>query len=148
MPPKKSILLIDDDQLILTSLRMIFEFEGYCVDVAENGQKALEKSKPSFYVLAIVDWRLPDIEGTTLILQLKKINPRMSIIMLTGYPSKENKEQAFRNGADEFILKPVDIKFLLNKIDELLKKQEKPIVTSQEEVKIFVPTQTIEPRRI
>ncbi len=148
MPPKKSILFIDDDQLILTSLRMIFEFEGYCVDVAENGQEALEKCKICFYDLAIVDWRLPDIEGTTLILQLKEINPRMSIIMLTGYPSKENCALTLRNGADEFLLKPVDIKFLLNKIDELLKKQEKSIISNPKEKKIINPTQTIEPERI
>ena len=127
---------------------MILEIEGYCVDLAENGQDAVEKSKTRFYDLAIVDWRLPDIEGTTLILQLKEINPRMSIIMLTGYPSKENSAMAFRNGADEFILKPIDAESLLNKINELLKKQEKSIVSSQEEVKIFVPTQTIEPEQI
>ena len=71
----------------------------------------------------------------------------MSIIMLTGYPSKENSAMAIKNGADEFILKPVDADSLLNKINELIKKQEKSIVSSQEEVKIFVPTQTIEPEQ-
>ena len=145
---QKRILIVDDDQLILTSIGVILELEGYCVDMAENGLDAVEKCKTRFYDLAIVDWRLPDIEGTALILQLKEINPRMSIIMLTGYPSKENCALAFSNGADEFLLKPIDVEFLLNKISELLKKQEKSIVSSQEEVKIFVPTQTIEPERI
>jgi DNA-binding NtrC family response regulator len=144
MSQKKSILLVDDDQLILTSTRMILELEGYSVDLAENGREAVDKSNTRFYNLAIVDWRLPDIEGTTLLLQLKETNPRMSMIMLTGYPSKENSELAIRNGAKAFIIKPVDFDFLLNKINETLKKQEESLVSSQEEVKIFVATKTVE----
>ena len=144
MSQKKSILLVDDDQLILTSTRLILELEGYSVDLAENGREAVEKSNTRFYNLAIVDWRLPDIEGTTLLLQLTETNPRMSMIMLTGYPSKENSALAIRNGAKAFIIKPVDLDFLLNKINETLKKQEDLLVSVQEEVKIFVATKTVE----
>ena len=144
MAQKKSILLVDDDQLILTSTRLILELEGYSVDLAENGREAVEKSNTRFYNLAIVDWRLPDIEGTTLLLQLKETNPRMSTIMLTGYPSKENNALAIRNGAKAFIIKPVDFDFLLNKINETLKKQEESLLSSQKEVKIFVATKTVE----
>ena len=62
MSQKKSILLVDDDQLILTSTRLILELEGYSVDLAENGREAVEKSNTRFYNLAIVDWRLPTLK--------------------------------------------------------------------------------------
>jgi DNA-binding response OmpR family regulator len=143
MSQKKKILLVDDDQTILVSLGFVLELEGFCVDLAENGVEAVEKNNAHFYNLAILDWHLPDVKGTTLLIQLKESNPRMSTIMLTGTPLKEVEILAIKNGVDTFILKPIDTDSLLNKINELLKKQEELTVPSQEEVTIYVEPKTI-----
>jgi heterodisulfide reductase subunit A len=117
------ILVIDDDEIIRDALSLTLEEEGYFVDTAETGEEAIKKSYQHFYNLAIIDWRLPDIEGTELIGKLNKTKPKMCKIMLTGYPSMNNAIAALNEGADAFFLKPVAFELLSKKIRELLKGQ-------------------------
>jgi len=138
------ILVIDDDEIIRETLTMSLELEGYCVDQAENGKEAIEKSYSNFYNLAIVDWRLPDIEGTKLLGELKETIPKMAKIMLTGYPSMDNAIAAVNKRADAFLLKPVDFNVLLNTINELLKQQEQTKAFSEDKVANFIETRSKE----
>jgi len=138
------ILVVDDDETILDTLAMALELEGYFVDKAENGKEAIEKSYSNFYNLAIVDWRLPDIEGTTLLKEFKETTPRMVRIMLTGYPSMNNAISAVNNEASAFLVKPVDFDLLLGKIDELLKKQEQAKVFTEDLVVNYIETRSKE----
>jgi len=136
------ILVIDDDRLIRDCLAMCLEQEGYVVDVAENGQEAIAKSFANFYNLAIVDWKLPDFEGTELLGKLKKTTPRMIKIMLTGYPSMDNAINAVNKRADAFHLKPLAMPKLLATIEALLKMQEEESSYSQTKVAEFIETRT------
>ena len=136
------ILVIDDDEVIRETLAMAIELEGYYVDKAENGKEAIEKSKSNFYNIAIVDWRLPDIEGTKLLGQLKETTPKMFKIMLTGYPSMQNAVEAVNNRADAFLMKPVDFDVLLGKIDELLKLQEQSQTFTENMMINYIETRT------
>src|SRR4030066_370602 len=96
------ILVIDDDKIIRDTLQMTLEQKGYCVDKAENGKEAIAKSHANFYNLAIVDWRLPDMEGTKLLGKLKETTPKRAKIMLTGYPSMNNAIAAVNERAVAF----------------------------------------------
>ena len=96
------------------------------------------------YNLALVDWRLPDIEGTKLISKLGKTTPKLMIIMLTGYPSMDNAIDAVNRQADAFLVKPVDFEVLLRKIAELLKKQEEAQVFTEDLMVNFIETRTKE----
>jgi len=138
------ILVVDDDEVIRDTLAMTLELEGYSVDKAENGKEAIEKSFSNFYNLAIVDWRLPDIEGTTLLKEFKETMPKMVRIMLTGYPSMDNAISAVNNEASAFLVKPVDFDYLLGKIDELLKKQEQAKVFTEDLVVNYIETRSKE----
>ena len=124
MKGQYKILLIDDDETIRETLTLLLQTEGYLVDEAATGQEALKKAKENFYNLSIVDWRLPDIEGTKLISELKATSPNMIKIMLTGFPSIQNAIESVNNRADAFFIKPVDVSLLLDKIKELLILQE------------------------
>jgi DNA-binding NtrC family response regulator len=124
MSKNARILVIDDDEIVRETLSIALEEEGYCVDTAENGKEAIEKSYANAYNLAIIDFRLPDIEGTKLLRKLKETKPKMGKIMLTGYPSMENAIAALNEHADAFFLKPVNFEVLVEKINELLKEQE------------------------
>jgi DNA-binding NtrC family response regulator len=118
------ILVIDDDEIVRETLVIALEEEGYCVDTAGNGKEAIEKSYANLYNLAIIDFRLPDIEGTRLLRKLKETKPKMCKIMLTGYPSMDNAIAALNERADAFFLKPVNFEVLIEKIKELVNEQE------------------------
>jgi DNA-binding response OmpR family regulator len=136
------ILLIDDDKNIRQTLAIILQEEGYVVDTAENGKDAVDKSFANFYNLAIVDWHLPDIEGTKLITQLKETTPKMAKIMLTGYPSMNNAIEAVNEHADAFLVKPVEVDELLKKIRELLIRQEENGAFCEDKMVSFIETRT------
>jgi DNA-binding NtrC family response regulator len=138
------ILLIDDDKNIRQTLAIVLQEEGYFVDTAENGKEAIKKSFDNFYNLAIVDWRLPDIDGTVLITQLKETTPKMVKIMLTGYPSMNNAIEAVNLHADAFLIKPVDVEELLKKIHELLLLQEQNKEFCETKIVSFIETRTKE----
>jgi DNA-binding NtrC family response regulator len=124
MSKNARILIIDDDKDIRQILAVTLEEEGYCVDTVGSGKEAVEKSYANLYNVAIIDCRLPDIEGTKLLGKLKETKPKMGKIMLTGYPSMDNAIAALNDGADAFFLKPVNPELLIEKIDDLVKGQE------------------------
>lgn len=123
MSMKTKILVIDDDEGVRESLVSILRCEGYSVDEAKNGKEAIAKSYKNLYNLAIVDYRLPDIEGTQLLSELKETAPKMAKIMITGFPSFKNTIEAYNKHVDALMIKPVEIEVLLQKISFLLKEQ-------------------------
>jgi two-component system chemotaxis response regulator CheB len=124
MDEKKRILVIDDDEVVLASIATILRLDGYSVDMAKNGKEAIEKAHLNLYNLALIDYRLPDTKGTILLTELGSITPRMVKIILTGYPSPENRVEAFDKYADGYIVKPVKIDDLLKTVSERLREQE------------------------
>lgn len=144
MEVKPHILLVDDDNTIRETLKILLEESGYLVDIAVTGEEAVSKSNINFYNLAIVDWRLPDIEGTKLLGQFKQTIPKMIKIMLTGYPSMKNAIDSVNAQADAFLQKPADAEQLLEKIEELLEQQEEEKKIDQQKVAVFIQTRANE----
>jgi two-component system response regulator PilR (NtrC family) len=103
---------------------MILKHEGYLVDSAENGKEAIAKSEENFYNLALVDIRLPDMEGTKLLSLLKETSPRMVKIIMTGFPSVDNAIDAITNRVDSYLTKPINPENILKTVREQLSKQE------------------------
>lgn len=122
----------------------ILEEEGYVVDTAKNGQSAIEKSKTRSYDLALIDIRLPDMDGTALLTALVGATPKMVKIMLTGYPSLENAIEAVNKGADGYIVKPFAVPKLLETVKEHLKKQQEAKKYTEENVAEFIETRAKE----
>lgn len=117
------ILVIDDDESIRTTMAAILESEGYNVDTAENGKEAIVKSNSDLYRVALIDFRLPDMEGTELLTALRETTPKMAKIMVTGYPTVQNAIDCVNRHADAYFVKPVDYGTLLNTIRNLIQKQ-------------------------
>ncbi len=138
------ILIVDDDENIRKVLKAILEEEGYTVDEAENANKAIEKTKRKVYNLALIDIRLPDMEGIELLTKMKDTLPRMRKIIITGYPTLQNAIEAVNRGADAYILKPFDMDKVLAAIKEQLKKYEEEKRYSQEKVAEFIETRVKE----
>ena len=144
MSEQARILVIDDDESIREVLTSILEDNGYIVDTAENGKEAIKKLEAEFYNLALVDIRLPDMEGTKLLNATKETSPGMVKIMITGYPSLQNTIEAINKGADGYIVKPIKIESLLDTVKEQLKKQQEAKTYNQEKIKEFIETRVRE----
>ncbi len=121
---KKQILVVDDDKSILRTFTRILQKSGYTIDVAETGKEAIEKSKKQHYDLALIDIRLPDIDGTELLVKLQKTMYDAVKIMITGFPSLETGVKALDEGADAYLVKPVKPEELLALIEEKFKLKE------------------------
>ena len=117
---KKNILVIDDDKSILRTLTRILQKAGYEVDTAETGKEATEKMEKRHYSLALVDVRLPDIDGTDLLVSMKDSLRDTVKIVITGFPSMEMGVKALDGGADAYLVKPVKPDDLLTLIEEKL----------------------------
>ena len=123
---KKRIIVIDDDKSILRTFTRILQKRGYEIDVAETGKEALEKSKKTSYDLALIDIRLPDMDGTDLLVKMQETMRGAIKIMITGFPSLETGVKALDEGADAYLVKPVKPEELLALIEEKFKaKSEK-----------------------
>ncbi len=121
----KKILVVDDDNRILESLKAILESEGYTVETAETGEEAVKRNKNNFFDVALLDIKLPGIQGTELLEILHKESPRTVKIMMTGFPSLENAVASLKLGADAYIMKPVNPEKLLDVVKKKFKERGK-----------------------
>lgn len=138
MTKQPRILIVDDDENITTVFQMNLEGKGYEVETAKNGAEALEKTRHMFFNLALIDIRLPDIEGTELLELLRETAPKMRMIIVTGFPSLQNAINAVNKGADGYLLKPVNIEQLLKKIEVQLRKQREDEKYTEEKVEEYI----------
>ena len=119
----ENILVVDDDADVRKSLSMILSKEGYSVEAVENGKQATRIIEKLRFDVALIDIKLPDMEGTELLQRLKKNQPHMVKIIITGFPTLENAMETINEGADGYILKPFDVQKLLEMIRKHLKKE-------------------------
>jgi len=125
-------------------VKAILEDEGYIVDVASTGKEAIERTKETAYNVALLDIRLPDIEGVELLKLMKETVPKTRKIMVTGYPSMQNAVAALNKNADAYLIKPVDIEKLLSIVKEQLQLQQNEREFSELKIAEFIETRVKE----
>ena len=140
MSEASRILVIDDEESIRRTISMTLQHAGYVVDTAENGKQAIKKAEENFYNLALIDIRLPDMEGTELLTAMKNTTPKMVKIILTGYPELQNAVTAINKGVDAYLIKPVNADELLRVVKEHLGKQKQEKEYGQQRLAEFVET--------
>ncbi len=114
------ILIADDEKGIRDSLQMILSEEGYDTTVVSNGAEALELIEKNEYHLVISDIKMPVVNGMELLEKGSKISPDTYFIIMTAYASVETAVAALRNGAYDYLLKPVEFDDLLIRVKRLL----------------------------
>jgi len=137
---KTRILIVEDDENIRKTMKNILQQRGYETDTAKTGQEAEQKAKTNFYNLALLDIKLPDMEGTQLLAKLHENTPKMVKIMVTGYPSLENAMEALNQGADAYVTKPVKPAKLLALIKEKLEEQRQAEKMTENKVTDWIKT--------
>ena len=120
---RRTIALVDDDQNILTSVSMALEAEGYSVRTYTTGAEALRALTAQPVDLAILDIKMPRMDGMELLNRLRR-QSQMPVIFLTSKDEEFDEVLGFRMGADDYIKKPFSQRLLLERIRALLRRSE------------------------
>ncbi|MFA6217021.1 MAG: sigma-54 dependent transcriptional regulator [Candidatus Omnitrophota bacterium] len=118
------ILVVDDEPLVRGSLTELLTLSGYTVSAANNGKEAIDFLKNYTVDLVISDIKMPEIDGTQLLKQIKKDHADTPVIMITGYGSIENAVEAVKEGAYDYITKPIVDSEIKLVIERLLKDRQ------------------------
>jgi putative nucleotidyltransferase with HDIG domain len=120
---KARILIVDDDQNAQKILKLIFEKREYSVESAFTGSEALSFARDRAFNLALLDIRLPDMDGVALVATLKELQPDIEVVMVTGFASIETAVRALNEGARAYITKPFNMEDVLAKAKDLIERQ-------------------------
>jgi len=102
----QSILIVEDDPDVRAMLTRTLGCSGYAVDSAVDGVEALDKFRDNRFNLVITDVRLPQMNGLQVLGEIKQADPRVPVIVITGYGSVQNAVEAMQGGASDYLLKP------------------------------------------
>lgn len=107
------ILVIDDERGIRSTLKEILGFEGYSVEVAENGIIGLDMIKAKDYDIVLCDIKMPEMDGIEVLKKIMEIKPETTVVMISGHGNIDTAVEAIKHGAYDFIVKPLDLNRLL-----------------------------------
>ncbi len=114
----EQILVVDDEPDMRTALSHALNRNGYSVETASNGFEAIEKLKKDRFSMVITDVKMPEMSGMEVLERVKKISPRIPVIMITAYGTISNAVEAMQEGASDYIIKP----FSSETLDAAVKK--------------------------
>jgi len=103
---KKKVLVIDDEQIVLDSVRKILAAESYEVDTADNGTRGIKLALKHSYDIVLTDIRMPDVGGLIVLRDIKRQKPSLPVMIITGYASVRSAVAAMKLGAADYIEKP------------------------------------------
>lgn len=124
---RKNILVVDDELLIRDLLYDFFSEKDWGVSVYDSGEKALEAVKNRRYDIALVDLKMPEIDGLSFIKKLRNIHTTIPVVVMTAFPSVETAIEALRLKVDDYIIKPFNINKLYKTLDALIERHRKQV---------------------
>lgn len=110
---KINILIVDDEEMFLNSIKTRLETRDFNVVAVDRGEKAIVEAKKHSFDVALVDLKMPGIDGEETLKELKKVDKWLEVVILTGHGSIESAVECTKHGAYEYLQKPC-------KLDELL----------------------------
>lgn len=118
------IALVDDDRNILTSVAMTLENEGFEVETFNDGQSALDAFNKSMPDMAVLDIKMPRMDGMDLLQRLRQKTNQLPVIFLTSKDDEIDEVLGLRMGADDYVKKPFSQRLLVERIRALLRRQD------------------------
>ena len=118
-----SIIVLDDVSDAGVLVKRILERQGHQVTAFTEEVEAIRHAAKGTTALAILDIKLKKMTGVEVLAEMKKHDPAIKVIMLTGYPTLETARESLKLGASEYCVKPIDKEELESKVEEVLKKQ-------------------------
>jgi two-component system response regulator AtoC len=124
MKREVKILVVDDEEIVRSSLHDWLCEDGYNVEAAEDGFKALEKIKENHWDIVLVDLKMPKMDGLELMERIKEIKPEIQIIIITAYATVHTAVEAMKKGAYDYLVKPFNPEEISLLIKRLIASQE------------------------
>ena len=132
-----TILVVDDDRPIRSTLKEILEFEKFKVDDAEDGLAAISKVEKNTYDLILCDIKMPKMDGIEVLQKIQELKPEIPVVMISGHGDIETAVGAIKMGAFDFIAKPLDLNRLLVTVRNALDRNELVEETKQLRKKVY-----------
>ena len=136
MESNKTALIVDDEQSIARNFSRLLKEEGFNVCIATNGKEALEQVSKCSFDLMLIDFRLPDIDGTDLVEKMGKKAKNATKLMITGFATLETRVKALEFGIDAFVEKPIAPDDLLSLIRTKMSERRNMRLPKEERKKI------------
>ena len=138
---KGRILIVDDELVVRDSLGKWFTSEGYSARPVASAREALETIQQAEFDIALLDIKMPGMDGMELQARLKEADPDLTLVMMTGYASVETSVQALKRGAYDYITKPVDPDELSHLVANALehKRARREVVRLRENLQEIAP---------
>jgi DNA-binding NtrC family response regulator len=140
---KKKVLVIDDEQVVLDSVRKILTSENYTVNISLSGSEGLEKAIHGQYDIVLTDILMPDIGGMRVLSQIKRSKPSLPVIIITGYATVRSAVQTLKLGAADYLEKPFNPGELLKAVASALGMaatqalEEQALIHKEEMIKVL-----------
>ncbi|UCB51826.1 MAG: sigma-54-dependent Fis family transcriptional regulator [Candidatus Zixiibacteriota bacterium] len=119
-----TILIVDDELSVRDSLTKWFIEDGYRADAAADAEEALRKLKPGVWDIIFLDIKLPGMDGMELQQRIKGIDPNATIIMITAYATVDTAVKSLKEGAHDYVTKPVDPDYLSHLVANVVKQRQ------------------------
>lgn len=132
-----SILIIDDEKSIRNTLKEILEYEKFTIDEAEDGEDGIAKVKSKKYDLVLCDIKMPKMDGLEVLAKIQEKQSDIPVVMISGHGTIETAVQAIKEGAFDFISKPLDLNRLLVTVRNALEKGELITETKNLKKKVY-----------
>ena len=120
MSSPKTILVIDDERVVRLSLVALLQSKGYRVSPAASAQEARESLAAGPFDLVLLDLKMPNVNGMALLPEICRQYPEMPVVVLSAYATLESVMQAAHEGAQDYLLKPIDPGRFLQRVEDLL----------------------------
>jgi len=123
MNNKTKILLIDDEVEFISTLAERLRLRGYAPKIAETGNEGITILTNEGFDVVVLDLMMPGLSGLETLKQIKQIDSSLPVILLTGHGATKDGLEGLRIGAYDYLMKPLDIKELINKMSSALKNK-------------------------
>ncbi len=133
--PKIKVLVAEDDANLATGLKEGLDLMGWDVSLAKTGTRALNMAITGQFPLLVLDLNLPGMNGMDVCRAIRQSNPKLPILILTALGGIDQKIEGLEAGADDYMVKPPDLRELDARLRALLRRAE-PVETSAEELKL------------
>ena len=117
MSTQPKVLIVDDEERFRTTMRKLLAVRGLEAVMAGSGKEAIEKLRQDPYDVIILDVRMPEMGGVQVLSEIRKIDPRAEVIIMTGYASVDTAKEIMKLGAYDYVIKPYAIEELMDKIE-------------------------------
>jgi len=119
---KAKILIAEDEKAQRDLLEGFLKKEGFSVDAVANGREALHKLEGNFYDIALIDYKMPELDGLQTLREIRRLSPDLPVVMMTAYGTVETAVASMKEGALDYLTKPIDLDELLLIFQKVLER--------------------------